>query len=120
MAVLTPNDPASTADDEPVPRRRRCAAGPAAHDRAPRDRRQPGRSVHRPRLAIFAFFALLLAMANMLVTAAKLDGGTTATRPAPAAPAVAARPAPAPVKNVAVSLKEYSVGISSAVPPRAS
>lgn len=70
---------------------------------------------------IFAVLALLIAAANLVAVALKLDGRTstttvTTTTPAPAAtpPATAAAPAaPAAIHSVAVGLKEFTITPSS-------
>ena len=69
------------------------------------------------RFAFFAFLALVIALANLIVVAAKLDGKRIVTvketAAAPARAVVAA--APAPARDVAVSLAEYSIKPSSSV-----
>jgi uncharacterized cupredoxin-like copper-binding protein len=80
-------------------------------DRGNREGRRAGRS-----FSIFALMALGIALANLIVVAAKLDGSSSSTSPAPSArsaPAVA--PAPALVHRVATTLREYTVAPSSTV-----
>jgi uncharacterized cupredoxin-like copper-binding protein len=61
--------------------------------------------------ALFAFFALLIAVATLIAVAAKLDakGTSTAATPAAAGPAAGAAAPAALAKHVNVGLKEFSV-----------
>src|SRR5689334_10280478 len=70
---------------------------------------------------IFALFALLIAAANLLVVAAKLDkksssSGASAAAPA-AAPTSATPAAPANPGKIGVSLKEFTVNPTAAQAP---
>jgi uncharacterized cupredoxin-like copper-binding protein len=67
--------------------------------------------------AIFAVGALVIALANLLVVAIKLDSNASTSRVGPtatSAPARTAVPAPAP-RHVSVALREYTVAPSSTV-----
>jgi uncharacterized cupredoxin-like copper-binding protein len=71
--------------------------------------------------SIFAVFALLIAGANLLAVAVKLDkksssASTAAATPAAAAPAAAAAPVANPGK-IGVSLKEFSVNPTASQAP---
>jgi uncharacterized cupredoxin-like copper-binding protein len=61
---------------------------------------------------IFAFFALVIAAANLIAVATKLDGKSSSTA-APAAAATASKPAtpatPATPGKIGVSMKEFSI-----------
>lgn len=81
-----------------------------------------GRSVKTAQRSwgIFAFFALLIAVANLIAVATKLDGKSSTSAAAPAAAAApapaTATPAPVPGK-VGVTLKEFTVSPSPAQAP---
>ena len=63
--------------------------------------------------ALFAMFALMIAVVNLIVVAAKLDNKSSSTTTQAAAPAAASAAAPAALgKTSAVSLKEFSVAPS--------
>jgi uncharacterized cupredoxin-like copper-binding protein len=77
-----------------------------------------GRSVRAAQRSwsIFAFFALLIAAANLIAVAAKLDAKSS-TVAAPAAVAPAAPATPATPGTVGVSLKEFTVNPTATQAP---
>src|SRR3954468_2916393 len=58
--------------------------------------------------SIFAVLALVIALANLLAVAAKLDNKSSRATATPAA-AAAAKPAPALTHSVGATLKEFSI-----------
>lgn len=82
-------------------------------ERGNREGRRAGRS-----FSIFAATALCIALVNLIVIAAKLDGSSTSTTPATAkAPARSGstQVAATPVHRVATTLREYSITTASTV-----
>ena len=80
--------------------------------------RRQGRSIRSTQQAftIFAVLALLIALANLVAVAAKLEKSTPAVKvSATAAPAAKATPAAALPSRVAVGLKEFTVTPSAHV-----
>jgi uncharacterized cupredoxin-like copper-binding protein len=83
--------------------------------------RNQGRTVRRAQRAwgIFAFFALIIAVGNLIAVATKLDGksnSAAAPAAAAAAPATPATPAATP-GTIGVSMKDFTVGPTPAEAP---
>ena len=79
-----------------------------------------GRSAGRT-FSIFAAIALVIALVNLVVIAAKLDSSSTSTQaarstmPAAGMPGAGGAAATAPAHRVAVTLREYTIGTTSTV-----
>jgi hypothetical protein len=82
--------------------------------------RDQGRTVRMAQRSwgIFAFFALVIAAANLIAVATKLDGKSSSAAAPAAAAATAAQPtAPATPGKVGVSLKEFTINPTATQAP---
>lgn len=117
MATITSEGP-SPAADEDAPYQvtdPRLLARLSALEREVADGNRAARRTGTG-FTIFAGFALVIALVNLVVIAAKLNDSTTVVGPMMGSGAIATAPAaPAPARHIDVALKEFSIGLSHTV-----